>query len=271
MPHITLLLLLLFHTFFISAQSQSNRVLLPGFPIQTEYTGEIVPRRLFDNFSACTASDTCGECFGLGYVLCDDAGCFNPDDGEQCCKGGAMCVGRDDSCCEDGPGKAGKDGVVSSSTSSSSDEDDEDEDDDDSGAVFCDATMTGEECCSQGGKDIHWCSGEFPANQCYDATEMTCCEDGHVCAGDDCCDIVDSKPTTPWASGTAKTTDSSPTSTPTGTSEGTDESGSESENETETTGSSTVPTPSPTDAAEKLAVRGTVALIGAVAVGMLVL
>lgn len=50
--------------------------------------------------------------------------------------------------------------------------------------------MTGEECCSQGGKDIHWCSGEFPANQCYDATEMTCCEDGHVCAGDDCCDIV---------------------------------------------------------------------------------
>lgn len=101
MPHITLLLLLLFHTFFISAQSQSNRVLLPGFPIQTEYTGEIVPRRLFDNFSACTASDTCGECFGLGYVLCDDGGCFNPDDGEQCCKGGAMCVGRDDSCCED--------------------------------------------------------------------------------------------------------------------------------------------------------------------------
>lgn len=96
MPHITLSLLLF--SAFVSAQSHR---LVPGFPTEAGYTGELVPRRLFDNFSECTASDTCSECFGLGYVLCDDAGCFNPDDGEQCCKGGGMCVGRDDSCCED--------------------------------------------------------------------------------------------------------------------------------------------------------------------------
>lgn len=94
MPHTKLLLLLL--STLVSAQSHK---LLPGYPI--EYTSELTPRRLFDNSSACTASDTCAECFGLGYVLCDDAGCFNPDDGEQCCKGGGMCVGRDESCCED--------------------------------------------------------------------------------------------------------------------------------------------------------------------------
>lgn len=98
MPHITLSLLLF--SALVSAQFQSHR-LIPGFPTEAGYTGELVPRRLFDNFSECTASDTCSECFGLGYVLCDDAGCFNPDDGEQCCKGGGMCVGRDDSCCED--------------------------------------------------------------------------------------------------------------------------------------------------------------------------
>ncbi|OJJ01181.1 hypothetical protein ASPVEDRAFT_52188 [Aspergillus versicolor CBS 583.65] len=247
MPRITLLL------FFSTLASAQSHKLLPGYPIA--YTSELTPRRLFDNSSACTASDTCGECFGLGYVLCDDAGCFNPDDGEQCCKGGGMCVGRDDSCCEDGPGKEGKDGVVSQTTS----DEDDDEDEDNSDAVFCDATMTGEECCSQGGKDIHWCSGEFPANQCYDASEMTCCEDGHVCAGDDCCDIVDSKPTTPWVSGAETTSTSSPSSAET----------SADENESEPTGS-TAPSPSPTDAADKLAV-GTVVLIGAAAVGMLVL
>ncbi|KAL5343979.1 hypothetical protein BJX70DRAFT_5613 [Aspergillus crustosus] len=173
---------LLLWTTFVSAQSYK---LYPGIP--AGYLGELAPRQLFDNFSECTTSDTCGECFGWGYVLCDDGGCFNPDDGEQCCKGGSMCVGLNSSCCVDGPGKPGKDGVIPYSNAPL-EEDDENEDS--GSAIFCDFSMTGEECCSQAGEDIHWCSGEFPANQCYNSTEFSCCVDGHVCAGEDCCDIV---------------------------------------------------------------------------------
>ncbi|KAL4871878.1 hypothetical protein BDV12DRAFT_194023 [Aspergillus spectabilis] len=255
------------------ASAQSHR-LYPG--IDAGYVGELAPRQLLDSISDCTISDTCGECFGLGYVLCDNGGCFNPDDGQQCCKGGSMCIGLNSSCCNNGPGKPGKDGVVPYSSDAPVEDDDEDEDS--GSSIFCDTSMTGEECCSQGGDDIHWCSGEFPANTCFNSTELTCCVDGHVCAGEECCDIADSTPTAPWLSGT--TTESTSTST---TTSGSD-SDSDSETDTETVNeSTTTPAPSsttpseesspiPTDAGEKLAVvKGTSALLGALAVGLLVL
>ncbi|KAL3474856.1 hypothetical protein BJX99DRAFT_171077 [Aspergillus californicus] len=250
-------------------------ILRPGIPVA--YAGELVPRRLFDNISECTTLDTCAECFGWGYRLCDDAGCFNPDDGEQCCKGGDMCVGLDSSCCENGAGKAGKDGVVPYSSRPIDDED-EDEDEDAGSSWYCTASMTGEECCSEGGADIHWCSGAFPSNMCYNSTQQTCCVDGHICSEEDCCDIVDSKPTTPWLSETTAQSTSTTQSTSTAQSSSTATSASESESgDTE---SSTTTTPSsvdadsstPTDAGEKLAImKGTTALFIALAVGSLVL
>ncbi|KAL4818887.1 hypothetical protein BDW67DRAFT_145344 [Aspergillus spinulosporus] len=167
------------------ASAQTHR-LFPGMHV--EAIGELVPRRLYDNASECTIRDTCGECFGFGYVLCDRSGCFNPDDGEQCCKDGYTCVGRDDSCCPNGPGEPGEDGTVTY-PSDTSIEEDEDEDDE-STSWTCDTTMTGEECCSGGGPDIHWCTGEYPMVTCYNSTRQTCCEDGHFCEGEDCCDIV---------------------------------------------------------------------------------
>ncbi|KAL4756779.1 uncharacterized protein BDW70DRAFT_153903 [Aspergillus foveolatus] len=127
-------------------------------------------------------------CFGFGYVLCDNSGCFNPDDGEQCCKGGYMCVGRDDSCCPNGPGEPGEDGTITYPSDTSLEED-EDKDEEYT-SWTCDTTMTGEECCSGGGPDIHWCTGEYPSVTCYNSTRETCCEDGHFCEGEDCCDIV---------------------------------------------------------------------------------
>lgn len=38
----------------------------------------------------CTRNTPCHECYGDGYVVCDNAGCFNPDEGQQCCKNGCM-------------------------------------------------------------------------------------------------------------------------------------------------------------------------------------
>jgi hypothetical protein len=77
-------------TLLLSASLAGAQTLrqLPGF--QTRGFGGLVPRQSIGDGSGCSIYDTCGECFGTGYVLCDDAGCFNPDDGEQCCKGGGM-------------------------------------------------------------------------------------------------------------------------------------------------------------------------------------
>ncbi|KAL4998001.1 hypothetical protein BDV10DRAFT_77792 [Aspergillus recurvatus] len=171
------------------ASAQSHR-LLPGVHVEAITVGELAPRRLFDNASECTIRDTCGECFGFGYVLCDNSGCFNPDDGEQCCKGGTMCVGRDDSCCQNGPGEPGEDGTITYPSDTTIDEDEEEDEEDESTSWMCDTSMTGEECCSGGGADIHWCTGEYPMVICYNSTRETCCEDGHFCEGEDCCDIV---------------------------------------------------------------------------------
>lgn len=40
--------------------------------------------------SDCTIESTCSECYGSGYVLCSNAGCFNPSLHQQCCADGCM-------------------------------------------------------------------------------------------------------------------------------------------------------------------------------------
>jgi hypothetical protein len=50
--------------------------------------------------------------------------------------------------------------------------------------------MTDEECCVAGGENIHWCPGNLSGGLCMNSTDQICCEDGHVCFEEDCCDIV---------------------------------------------------------------------------------
>ncbi|KAL2856626.1 hypothetical protein BJY01DRAFT_171102 [Aspergillus pseudoustus] len=260
------------------ASGQALR-LLPGFQ-----SGGLVPRQLVGDGSDCSIYDTCGECFGTGYVLCDNAGCFNPDDGEQCCEGGSMCVGFNSSCCINGPGTAGEDGAIDYDSLEDEDEDDEDEDEDEDSSTswLCDITMTDEECCVAGGENIHWCPGDVSGGLCMNSTEMICCEDGHVCDTEDCCDIVDSTPVTPWE------TSSSAQSTPEPSSSNSSDSNSDFESESDnsshsetglstatTTPSATSPSvdsssPTPTDAGVKLSVaQGVSALAGALVAGFL--
>jgi hypothetical protein len=40
----------------------------------------------------CTAKNTCSDCYGPGNIICDNAGCFNPNKGERCCKDGCTCL-----------------------------------------------------------------------------------------------------------------------------------------------------------------------------------
>jgi hypothetical protein len=40
--------------------------------------------------SECSILDTCSQCFGEGYIVCDGIGCFNPDIHQQCCAGASM-------------------------------------------------------------------------------------------------------------------------------------------------------------------------------------
>ncbi|KAL3467051.1 hypothetical protein BJX64DRAFT_248763 [Aspergillus heterothallicus] len=268
------------------ASGQALR-LLPGF----QTTGGLVPRQLVGDGSDCSIYDTCGECFGTGYVLCDNAGCFNPDDGEQCCEGGSMCVGLDSSCCIDGPGTPGEDGAIDYDSL-----DDDEEDEDSSTSWQCDITMTEEECCVAGGENIHWCPGDLSGGLCMNSTEMVCCEDGHICDTDGCCELVDSTPVTPW-----ETSSSSSQSTPEPSSSGISNSNSNSNSNSETnlesdtdsdpdsgsesststapsaTSPSTSPSvdsssPTPTDAGIKLgAVQGASALAGVLVAVILVL
>lgn len=41
----------------------------------------------------CTSESTCAECFGDGYIICDDIGCFNPEEHDQCCAGAGKFAG----------------------------------------------------------------------------------------------------------------------------------------------------------------------------------
>jgi hypothetical protein len=50
--------------------------------------GGLVARQVDGGGPNCTEDSTCGECFGAGNVLCNNAGCFDPSEGQQCCKDG---------------------------------------------------------------------------------------------------------------------------------------------------------------------------------------
>ncbi|KAF7133834.1 hypothetical protein CNMCM5793_005246 [Aspergillus hiratsukae] len=142
----------------------------------------------------CTINTTCSECFGPGNIVCDNAGCFNPNKGEQCCKDGFYCVAKDNSCCGDipGPGTPGPDGVVpwlAASPSSTAGTD----------TITCTPQQTNEECCSQNGRypSLKWCSGSYPNQVCYNPKHQICCSEGTVCYGEGCCDLVSASAITP--------------------------------------------------------------------------
>ncbi|OAX82650.1 hypothetical protein ACJ72_02996 [Emergomyces africanus] len=168
---------------------------------------------------------TCTECFGPGYVICSKIGCFNPDMGQQCCADAAICVAKDNSCCDDfgGPGvTATTDGTplpTSLYTPSHTP----------TGTPFsfeCYRHESGEQCCSKSDGLIYCpASGDFPNIKCYHPTEQICCSEGTVCSGDGCCDLVNASQITPTATipGTGRasatetkaTSASNPASTPT--------------------------------------------------------
>jgi hypothetical protein len=54
----------------------------------------------------------------------------------------------------------------------------------------CNEEQTGEECCQQGGSNLHWCSGSFPNQFCYNSESQICCSNGIVCDGAGCCALV---------------------------------------------------------------------------------
>ncbi|PGH20725.1 hypothetical protein AJ80_03485 [Polytolypa hystricis UAMH7299] len=147
----------------------------------------------------CFSDSTCSECFGKGYVVCDKVGCVNPSRHQHCCANGSICVAKDNSCCDNwgGPGEVGKDGTVqprppldlpTGTQSGASSQ---------PTSYTCTRKDSGEECCQRGGKDNHWCTGEFPRYQCYNIKLQICCDDGTVCEGKDCCDLVSAKEITP--------------------------------------------------------------------------
>ncbi|KAH8689352.1 hypothetical protein BGW36DRAFT_466256 [Talaromyces proteolyticus] len=143
----------------------------------------------------CTMESTCSECYGPGNVLCSDAGCFDPSQSQQCCADGSYCVAANNSCCGSvGGGVTGTDGAVattaynayfSSLTASTNT------------AVPCLPTDTNEECCQKVGTYIKWCAGDWPNQSCYNPNSQTCCSDGVVCSGQNCCSLVSAVATTP--------------------------------------------------------------------------
>lgn len=53
--------------------------------------GGLVARQItVDGGNDCTIESTCSECYGAGNVLCSNAGCFDPSQGQQCCADGCM-------------------------------------------------------------------------------------------------------------------------------------------------------------------------------------
>ncbi|KAL1845919.1 hypothetical protein VTK73DRAFT_415 [Phialemonium thermophilum] len=147
----------------------------------------------------CTIHSTCSECFGAGNIVCDHVGCFNPDAHEQCCAGAAICVAKDNSCCRDlgGPGVTGKAGAPDATPTFAST----------AGAPSvtswsCTADETGEECCQKAPVPLHWCSGQFPQQRCYNSDSQFCCTDGTVCDGSGCCDLFKATTTNPYTAAT---------------------------------------------------------------------
>ncbi|KAH6855873.1 hypothetical protein B0I37DRAFT_442642 [Chaetomium sp. MPI-CAGE-AT-0009] len=156
-------------------------------------------------FDFCTIHSTCHGCFGEGYVICDKIGCFNPDIHQQCCSNARLCVGKDNSCCEDwdGPGATGTSGVPNVTARPTPTE---------TSYYTCTRGEPGEDCCQRAQIPMHWCSGDFPNFNCYNDKNQFCCTDGTVCDQEDCCDLFDASTTHPWAA-TATSPPSAPQTT----------------------------------------------------------
>ncbi|KAL5360298.1 hypothetical protein BJX96DRAFT_150063 [Aspergillus floccosus] len=169
------------------------------------YEPTLVARGLPTMSPNCTRRSTCDSCFGDGYVVCDNAGCFNPDAAQQCCKNGNLCVAKDNGCCDDwgGPGVTGSSGTVPMPTATSTSALPE------SSSWSCTRFQGNEACCQGGGPDMHWCAGNFPSAVCYNNTVQICCSEGTVCEGEDCCGLVSASAVTPWASLASQTTSAS--------------------------------------------------------------
>ncbi|GES63393.1 hypothetical protein ATEIFO6365_0007008000 [Aspergillus terreus] len=150
------------------------------------YEPTLVARGLPTMSPNCTRHSTCDSCFGDGYVVCDNAGCFNPDAAQQCCKNGNLCVAKDNGCCDGwgGPGVTGSSGTVPMPTATSTSALPE------SSSWSCTRFQGNEACCQGGGPDMHWCAGNFPNAVCYNTTVQICCSEGTVCEGEDCCGLV---------------------------------------------------------------------------------
>lgn len=171
--------------------------------------GDLIGRQ---DIGSCTTSSTCSECFGEGNIICDYIGCFNPADYEQCCAGAAICIGKDNSCCKDlgGPGVVGKDGVPKTTLPSSVPVPT-------TTSFTCTADDSNEDCCQRGGKDLHWCTGKYPHQRCYNSKSQFCCTDGTVCDEKDCCSLFSASVTNPF---TASAATNPPTMSQTGTTSG---------------------------------------------------
>jgi len=178
---------------------------LPGHRSDVGHGGFVA--RQVEGGSNCTEETSCSECFGQGYVLCNNAGCFDPSQGQQCCKDGSYCVGPNNSCCGDtGPGSTGTDGVIPQSAYS---------------AFYsattqwqCFPTDTNKECCTRGGNNIQWCSGDYPDQICYNASVAQCCSNGEPCTGQGCCKSMSAVAITPNPTQATETGTPTPTNQP---------------------------------------------------------
>ncbi|GLI77795.1 hypothetical protein PoHVEF18_006089 [Penicillium ochrochloron] len=66
---------------------------LPGHRLLAGHDDDgLVARQItIDGGSNCTMESSCSECYGAGNVLCSNAGCFDPSQGQQCCADGWCC------------------------------------------------------------------------------------------------------------------------------------------------------------------------------------
>ncbi|KAK2799866.1 hypothetical protein FQN51_006467 [Onygenales sp. PD_10] len=120
----------------------------------------------------------------------------------------------------------------------------------------CYPEESGEECCSKSNGLIYCpASGGYPNIACYHPTDQTCCSDGTICYGKDCCDLVSASQITPTY--TIPGTGGPPTSTT---------AGSIASGGTEPTGTTTTTTSSSTGIA---AVRNVLGDAAPVALGIL--
>lgn len=106
----------------------------------------------------------------------------------------AICIAKTNTCCNalGGPGITGTTGRPSAApettppapTSTST------QDPSGSSSWTCTRQDSGEACCQRAPVvPLHWCSGEFPQQRCYNAENQFCCTDGTVCDEEGCCEL----------------------------------------------------------------------------------